>query len=45
MSIKMNQRTIDSSELFGDQREIVILHAGEPYRLRITSNNKLIMTK
>lgn len=41
----MNQRTITSSELFGDQREIVILHAGELYRLRITSNNKLIMTK
>ncbi len=41
----MGQRTITSSELFGDQQEIIILHAGEQYRLRITSNNKLIMTK
>ncbi|WP_238278110.1 MULTISPECIES: hemin uptake protein HemP [Methylobacterium] len=27
------------------RREIVILHAGEPYRLRITANDKLILTK
>ena len=41
----MGQRTITSIELLGDQQEIIILHAGEQYRLRITSNNKLIMTK
>lgn len=41
----MAKRTITSAELFGDQREIIILHAGEEYRLKITINNKLIMTK
>lgn len=41
----MKQRTISSAELFGNQQELIILHAGEQYRLRITSNNKLIMTK
>lgn len=42
---KMLTITITSSELFGEQQEIIILHAGGEYRLRITSNNKLIMTK
>lgn len=41
----MAKRSITSAELFGDQQEIIILHAGEEYHLRITSNNKLIMTK
>jgi hemin uptake protein HemP len=41
----MAKRTITSAELFGDLQEIIIQHAGEEYRLRITSNNKLIMTK
>jgi len=41
----MSTKTITSAELFGDLREIVILHAGEEYRLRITSNGKLILTK
>lgn len=41
----MTKRTITSAELFGDQQEIIVLHAGEEYRLRITSNNRLIMTK
>jgi Hemin uptake protein hemP len=34
-----------SELLFGAQREIVIEHAGSLYRLRITQNNKLILTK
>jgi len=37
--------TITSTELFGSRREIVILHQDEQYRLRITNNNRLIMTK
>jgi len=41
----MAQKTIESTELFGDANEIVILHDGVVYRLRITSNNKLILTK
>ena len=41
----MSKRTITSAELFDGQQEIIILHAGEEYRLRITSNGKLILTK
>jgi hemin uptake protein HemP len=41
----MSIKTITSAELFGNLNEIVILHAGEEYRLRITSNGKLILTK
>jgi len=39
------KRFINSAELFGDKQEVIIKHAGEEYRLRITSNNKLILTK
>lgn len=31
--------------LLGPRREAVLLHNGETYRLRVTSNNKLILTK
>lgn len=34
-----------SSELLGDRREIAIQHGDEVYRLRLTSNNRLILTK
>lgn len=36
---------IDSRALFGASNEIVIEHMGEEYRMRITSNGKLILTK
>jgi hemin uptake protein HemP len=39
------RRIVTSRELLGDGRELVIVHAGEEYRLRITSNEKLILTK
>ena len=35
----------DVSRLVGDQREAWLIHDGERYRLRITANNKLILTK
>ncbi len=41
----MTKNVITSAELFGTLHEILIMHAGEQYRLRITSNNKLILTK
>ena len=34
-----------SNNLFALGREIRILHAGEEYRLRLTRNNRLILTK
>jgi len=35
---------IESARLLGRARELVILHAGREYRLRITQNGKLILT-
>jgi hemin uptake protein HemP len=35
---------IESAHLLGRARELVILHAGREYRLRITQNGKLILT-
>ena len=36
---------IASDALMQGQREVVIVHDGATYRLRVTSNNKLILTK
>lgn len=36
---------VSSHDLFGNSREVVINHAGDEYRLRITSQGKLILTK
>jgi hemin uptake protein HemP len=38
-------REIHIGELLGETKEAMIIHAGERYRLRITANNKLILTK
>jgi hemin uptake protein HemP len=35
----------DVRDLLGGGREVVIIHAGERYRLRVTANDKLILTK
>jgi hemin uptake protein HemP len=36
---------IESSALLGGRREAIIVHRGEEYRLRITRQEKLILTK
>lgn len=36
---------IDSRDLFVGTREIIIGHGAEAYRLRLTAQNKLILTK
>ncbi|MEM8817599.1 MAG: hemin uptake protein HemP [Pseudomonadota bacterium] len=36
---------IEAHELFQGQKEIAILFRGDTYRLRITRNDKLILTK
>lgn len=36
---------IQVEELMGTEREVIIIHQGDEYRLRMTSNNKLILTK
>ncbi|MCX7092454.1 MAG: hemin uptake protein HemP [Methylobacter sp.] len=39
------RQRLRSTELFGMAREVVIEHAGEEYRLRLTRQGKLILTK
>jgi hemin uptake protein HemP len=39
------RRSVSSADLFQGHRELVILHGGEEYRLRITRAGKLILTK
>jgi hemin uptake protein HemP len=36
---------VTSAELLRGRREVTILHAGETYRLRVTSKDRLILTK
>ena len=44
-SIFVNGDRMDSKELFADQRELLITHGEDTYRLRLTFQNKLILTK
>jgi hemin uptake protein HemP len=44
-TIELHNNRVDSRALFTDTREIVIAHGGETYRLRLTAQNKLILTK
>ncbi len=37
--------TISSAALLAGARELLIRHGDEEYRLRLTANNKLILTK
>jgi hemin uptake protein HemP len=41
----VNGNRIDSRELLSSEREIIIAHGDDNYRLRLTSQNKLILTK
>ena len=41
----MHGNRLDSRDLFSAEREIIIVHGEERYRLRLTSQNKLILTK
>ena len=42
---ELRVRAVPSASLFGARRELLIEHAGSLYHLRITQNNKLILTK
>jgi hemin uptake protein HemP len=44
-AITVNGERIDSRELFAAGRQISIVHGGEIYSLRLTAQNKLILTK
>ena len=43
--VPVNDNQIDSRELFAGAREIIIVHGDDTYRLRLTSQNKLILIK
>ena len=45
LCVKTRHNRIDSSRLLAGSREVVIEHAGKEYRLRLTRNDKLILTK
>jgi len=36
---------VESARLFQRGREVIIVHRGQEYRLRITKSDKLILTK
>jgi hemin uptake protein HemP len=38
-------RRVEATDLFAGHREVVIAHADQCYRLRVTANGKLILTK
>jgi hemin uptake protein HemP len=38
-------KKINSKEIFGNTSIIIIIHCGYEYQLRITKENKLILTK
>jgi len=37
-------RRVPASDLLGGQRELLIVHGGREYRLRLTSKGRLILT-
>jgi hemin uptake protein HemP len=43
--IPVRENRIDSTDLFIGGKEIVIAHGAELYRLRLTAQHKLILTK
>ncbi|WP_210421768.1 hemin uptake protein HemP [Phreatobacter aquaticus] len=45
MQLSPDIPTVELTSLLGGGREAVILHNGERYRLRVTANDKLILTK
>lgn len=42
---EVNLREYESSQLLLGAKEVLIRHAGEVYRLRLTKNDKLILQK
>jgi hemin uptake protein HemP len=44
-TVAQDQRLVNSEELFSGQREVLIAHGQEIYRLRLTRSNKLILHK
>ncbi|MAL77934.1 MAG: Hemin uptake protein hemP [Sneathiella sp.] len=43
--IMLEDETLQSSDLFTQGKELTIIHNSEAYKLRLTGNGKLILTK
>ena len=43
--VPSDRRVLQSAELMGGAREVVIRHNGQEYRLQVTRAGKLILTK
>ena len=43
-SVPQEPKKISSDSLLGTRKELVIVHNGREYRLRLTQNGKLILT-
>ncbi|WP_146587166.1 hemin uptake protein HemP [Posidoniimonas polymericola] len=41
----LEPKEVDSRQLMEGQRQLIIRHDGQPYRLIITRNNRLILQK
>ncbi len=41
----VERKRVTSAELLQGERQVLILHAGQEYRLQVTKNDKLILTK
>ena len=44
-NVVLRGNRFDSRDIFQSVREIIIAHGEETYRLRLTAQNKLILTK
>ncbi len=42
---RQTPKTLDAEDLFAGSRELRVIYKSEEYRLRITRNDKLILTK
>ncbi len=45
MTQQSGTRRVALTDILGGDREIIISHQNDEYRLRLTSNNKLLLTK
>ena len=45
LSLSASRQRVDSRELLQGERELIIQHGDQEYRLRHTQNDKLILTK
>lgn len=45
LSLAASRQRVDSRELLQGEREVIIQHGDQEYRLRHTQNDKLILTK